>query len=215
MKIEKSILILFVVFGLFFFLPCKGQVKKTQQTNEPASNGQLPSGKGYRVSSYVYHGDTIPSILYPTVYIYPPLTFKNDNERMEYVKLVYNVKKVLPIAIEINNLILETYEYLETLPNDKARIEHINRVEKGLKDQYTARMKKLTYKQGKLLIKLVDRQSGQASYDVIKAFMGPLRANLYQAFAWFYGASLKKTYDPNGEDKLTERVVTMVLQGQI
>jgi hypothetical protein len=181
------------------------------------SGGQnrQPAGQGYRVSTYVYHGDTIPNILYPSLYVYPPLTFKTDEERMDFIRLVYNVKKVLPIAIEINNLIIETYEYLETLPNDKAREEHIKRCEKGLRDQYTAQMKKLSYKQGKLLIKLVDRQSNQTSYDLVKAFMGPARAIFWQTFAFFYGASLKKTYDPQGEDKMTERVVVMVMQGQI
>ena len=88
-------------------------------------------------------------------------------------------------------------------------------MEKGLKEQYTARMKKLSFTQGKLLIKLVDRQSNQTSYELVKAFMGPFKAGFYQAFAALFGASLKKEYDPQGEDKLTERVVLMVENGQI
>ena len=129
--------------------------------------------------------------------------------------LVRNVKKVYPIAREINRTILETYEYLQTLPNEKARQKHIKRVEKGLKDQYTPRMKKLSFAQGKLLIKLVDRQSNQTSFELVKAFMGPFKAGFYQTFAALFGASLKKEYDPNGEDKLTERVVILVENGQI
>ena len=81
------------------------------------------------------------------------------------------MKKVYPISKEINQAIIETYEYLQTLPNEKARQKHIKRVEKGLKDQYTARMKKLSFAQGKLLIKLVGRQSNQTSYELVKAFM--------------------------------------------
>ena len=150
-----------------------------------------------------------------TVYIFKPLKFKNDKERMEYYRLVRNVKKVYPIAREINRTILETYEYLQTLPNEKARQKHIKRVEKGLKDQYTPRMKKLSFAQGKLLIKLVDRQSNQTSFELVKAFMGPFKAGFYQTFAALFGASLKKEYDPNGEDKLTERVVILVENGQI
>ena len=129
--------------------------------------------------------------------------------------MVRNVKKVYPIAREINRTILETYEYLQTLPNEKARQKHIKRVEKGLKDQYTPRMKKLSFAQGKLLIKLVDRQSNQTSFELVKAFMGPFKAGFYQTFAALFGASLKKEYDPNGEDKLTERVVILVENGQI
>ena len=126
-----------------------------------------------------------------------------------------NVKKVYPIAREINRTILETYEYLQTLPNKKARQRHIKKVEKGLKEQYTPRMKKLTFAQGKLLIKLVDRQSNQTSFELVKAFMGPFKAGFYQTFAALFGASLKKEYDPAGEDKLTERVVLLVENGQI
>ena len=88
-------------------------------------------------------------------------------------------------------------------------------VEKGLKDQYTPRMKKLSFAQGKLLIKLIDRQSNSTSYELVKAFMGPFKAGFYQTFAALFGASLKKEYDPQGEDKLTERVVLMVENGQI
>ena len=93
--------------------------------------------------------------------------------------------------------------------------KHIKRVEKGLKEQYTPRMKKLSFAQGKLLIKLIDRQSNSTSYELVKAFMGPFKAGFYQTFAALFGASLKKEYDPQGEDKLTERVVLMVENGQI
>ena len=123
--------------------------------------------------------------------------------------------KVYPISKEINQAIIETYEYLQTLPNEKALQKHIKRVEKGLKEQYTARMKKLSFAQGKLLIKLIDRQSNQTSYELVKAFMGPFKAGFYQTFAALFGASLKKEYDPLGEDKLTERVVLLVENGQI
>ena len=170
---------------------------------------------GYLVPVCIYEGDTIPCVQLPTVYIFKPLKFKNDKERMEYYRLVRNVKKVYPIAREINRTILETYEYLQTLPNEKARQKHIKRVEKGLKDQYTPRMKKLSFAQGKLLIKLVDRQSNQTSFELVKAFMGPFKAGFYQTFAALFGASLKKEYDPNGEDKLTERVVILGENGQI
>ena len=170
---------------------------------------------GYLVPVCIYEGDTIPCVQLPTVYIFKPLKFKNDKERMEYYRLVRNVKKVYPIAREMNRTILETYEYLQTLPNEKARQKHIKRVEKGLKDQYTPRMKKLSFAQGKLLIKLVDRQSNQTSFELVKAFMGPFKAGFYQTFAALFGASLKKEYDPNGEDKLTERVVILVENGQI
>ncbi|QIU93508.1 DUF4294 domain-containing protein [Bacteroides faecium] len=170
---------------------------------------------GYLVPMCIYNGDTIPCVQLRTVYIFRPLKFKNEKERQEYYRLVRNVKKVYPISKEINQAIIETYEYLQTLPNEKARQKHIKRVEKGLKEQYTPRMKKLSFTQGKLLIKLIDRQSNSTSYELVKAFMGPFKAGFYQTFAALFGASLKKEYDPEGEDKLTERVVLLVENGQI
>ena len=170
---------------------------------------------GYLVPMCVYNGDTIPAFQIPTIHIFKPLKFRTKKEQMEYYKLVRNVKKVYPIAREINQTIIETYEYLQTLPNEKARQRHIKRVEKGLKEQYTPRMKKLSFAQGKLLIKLVDRQSHQSSYELVKAFMGPFKAGFYQTFAALFGASLKKQYDPEGEDKLTERVIVLVESGQL
>mgnify|MGYP002611637535 FL=1 len=91
----------------------------------------------------------------------------------------------------------------------------MKRVEAAIKKEYTPRMKKLTYSQGKLLIKLVYRECNSSSYDLIKAFLGPVRAGFYQAFAWVFGASLKKDYEPKGVDRLTERVVLLVEAGQL
>ena len=134
---------------------------------------------------------------------------------MAYNRLVRNIKKVLPIAKEVNRIIIETGDYLQTLPNKKARDEHMKRVEQGIKEQYTPRMKKLSYQQGKLLIKLVYRECDSSSYQLIQAFMGPIRAGFWQAFAWAFGASLTKKYDAEGVDRLTERIVLQVEAGQL
>ena len=168
-----------------------------------------------KVGRVLDKGDSIQYVELNKIYVYPPLTFENERQRMEYNRLVYNVKKVLPIAKEVNKIIIETYEYLQTLPDKKARDEHMKRVEADIKREYTPRMKKLTYAQGKLLIKLVYRETSSSSYQLIQAFLGPIRAGFYQAFAWFFGASLKKEYQPNGVDRLTERVVLQVEAGQL
>ncbi len=171
-------------------------------------------GKVYLTPMCVYEGDTIPYVKLPTVYIFKPLKFKNKRARTQYYRLVRDVKKVLPIAKEVNQIIIETYEYLQTLP-PKERQKHLKRVEKSLKEQYMPRMKKLTFAQGKLLIKLVDRQTSSTGYDLVKAFLGPFRAGFYQTFAALFGASLKKQYDPTGDDALTERVILLVESGQL
>ena len=168
-----------------------------------------------RVGKVLQGRDSIQYVELNNIYIYPKPVFKNEKQRMAYNRLVYNIKKVLPIAKEVNKIIIETYEYLETLPNKKAKDEHMKLVEKSIKKEYTPRMKKLTYSQGKLLIKLVYRECNSSSYNLVQAFLGPVKAGFYQAFAWAFGASLKKDYDPNGVDRLTERVVLQVEAGQL
>lgn len=168
-----------------------------------------------RVGKVLEGKDSIKYVEMNNVYVFGPMEFKNDRQRKAYNRLVANVKKVLPIAKEVNLAVLETYEYMETLPSEKARKEHMKLVEKGIKQEYTPRMKKLTYAQGKLCIKLVYRECNSSSYHLIQAFLGPIRAGFYQAFAALFGASLNKKYDPNGVDRLTERVVRQVESGQI
>lgn len=174
-----------------------------------------PSINGTVVPVSVYKGDTILSIQLRNIYVFPEVHFKNKRDLMRYYRLIRNVKKTLPIAKLINRTILETYEYLETLPDKKSKERHIKRVEKGLKEQYTPMMKKLTFSQGKLLIKLVDRECNQSSFELVRAFMGPFKAGFYQTFAALFGASLKKQYDPDGDDKLTERIILLVENGQL
>ena len=168
-----------------------------------------------KVGKVLDKGDSIQYVELNKVYVYPQLTFENERQRMEYNRLVYNVKKVLPIAKEVNKIIVETYEYLQTLPDKKSRDEHMKLVEADIKREYTPRMKKLTYAQGKLLIKLVYRETSSSSYQLIQAFLVSVRAGFYQTFAWIFGASLKKEYQPNGVDRLTERVVLQVESGQL
>lgn len=168
-----------------------------------------------KVGEVEYDGDTIQYVELNKIYVYPEPQFENAKQRQEYNRLVYNVKKVLPIAKEANKILIETYEYLQTLPDKKSKDEHMKIVEKSIKKDYTPRMKKLTYSQGKLLIKLIFRECNSSSYNLIQAFLGPVKAGFYQAFAWTFGASLKKSYDPEGVDRLTERVVLQVEAGQL
>ena len=168
-----------------------------------------------KVGKALVDNDSIQYVELNTLYVYPKLTFKDEKQRQAYNRLVANSKKVLPIAKEVNSIIVETYEYLQTLPDKKSKDEHMKRVEKGIRKEYTPRMKKLTYSQGKLLIKLVYRECNSSSYQLIQAFLGPIRAGFYQAFASLFGASLTKKYDPEGVDKYTERIVRQVEAGQI
>ncbi len=167
------------------------------------------------VKPIIEHGDTMWCYLLPELPVYPPLVFKSARQRREFNKLIYNVKRVLPLAQQVNSMIAETYEVLESLPDQKSKEAHIRDVERCIKEQYTPEMKKLTYSQGKLLIKLVDRECNQNSYEIVKAFFGPTKATFYQVFAWTFRASLKKEYRPEDDDKLIERVVRQIETGQL
>ena len=200
----------FKIIILIVFLLSGSLICHAQQTSKENGTKSV-----FLTPMCVYEGDTIPYVKLPTVYIFKPLKFKNRREMAKYYKLIRDVKKVLPISKEINRAIIETYEYLQTIPTEKGRQNHLKAVGKGLKEQYTPRMKKLSFSQGKLLIKLVDRQTHSTSYELVKAFMGPFKAGFYQTFAALFGASLKKQYDPTGDDALTERVILMVESGQL
>lgn len=163
----------------------------------------------------VMEGDTIACMWLGDFIKYSPLTFRNTKDQIAYLKLVRDVKKTLPYAKEIARIITETYEYMETLPDDKARQEHLNKMEKYLKDAYTPKMKKLTKSQGQLLMKLVDRETNSSSYHIIDAFMGSFKAWSYNLFAGMFGNSLKVRYNPYGEDRITERVCVLVEQGVV
>lgn len=168
-----------------------------------------------QVGTVQYEGKTIPHVIFPTLPKYAPMTFANDREREEYNRLVYNVKKVLPWAKLAKLTLIETYDYLETLPDKRSRDAHMRLVESGLKKQYGPALKKFTRSQGRLLVKLVNRECNQTGYAIARAFLGPFKANFYQGIAFLFGNSLAKKYDPDGDDRYTERVVRMVEAGLI
>ena len=214
LKRINTILMMTVMLLLTACMTAAAQDDVTSDDSEVGSDSPafVPMVK---VGKALVDNDSIQYVELNTLYVYPKLTFKDERQRQAYNRLVANIKKVLPIAKEVNSIIVETYEYLQTLPDKKSKDEHMKRVEKGIRKEYTPRMKKLTYSQGKLLIKLVYRECNSSSYQLIQAFLGPIRAGFYQAFASLFGASLTKKYDPEGVDKYTERIVRQVEAGQI
>lgn len=208
---------------LLLLLPVltKAQEKELREVAEERMEGSPEEPSAVRLQFYrykepeMYEGELIWSYLMPELPVYPPIKFKNERQRAQYNKLIQNVKKTLPIAQRVRGIIGETYEILEQLPDDKAKSAHVSAVEKGIKEQFTPEMKKLTYSQGKLLIKLVDRECKQSSYEIVKAFFGPTKAAFYQMFAWTFRSSLKKEYRPDDDDKMVERVVRQVETGQL
>lgn len=193
-----------VVTGLLIGLMVQAQENVSDQTFVPT----------VKVGQTLVDGDSIQYMEMSPVYVYPDPTFKSKRQQQAYMRLVKNVKTVLPLAKQVRQIIIETAEFTETLP-PKERSAHLKRVEQAIVKEYKPQMKKLTFSQGKLLIKLVDRECNSTVYETMQAFIGPVRSGMWQAFAWMFGASLKKGYDPEGVDRLTERVVLMVEAGQL
>ena len=185
------------------------------RAQEEVATGEPTMVPTVKVARTVVDGDSIQYMEMSNVYVYPEPTFKNRRQQQAYLRLVKNVKKTLPLAKEVRQMLIETAEYLETLPTKKEKEEHMKRVEAAIVKEYKPKMKKLTFSQGKLLIKLVDRECNSTAYEAMQAFIGPVRSGMWQAFAWMFGASLKKGYDADGVDRLTERVVLMVEAGQL
>lgn len=162
---------------------------------------------------YVDGKDTIAIINLMEIIIFPEMKFKNERARRRYTKLVRDVKRTLPYAKMVYETLIETYEYIETLPDDDAKNKHLKLMEKELFKDYMPELRKLTLSQGKLLIKLIGRECSQSSFHLVKAFLGGFRAGFWNLFAGMFGASLKSDYDANGKDAHIERVVILVERG--
>ena len=209
----------YIIFILFLSLGSEMASAQVIPDIDNVPDDEMPPATNMEIkvmnSRVFFHGDSIPAIIFPTFYKYPPMTFKNDKERDRYNRLVANVKRLLPLAKLAKYTVIETYDYLQTLPTKKEKAEHIKLVEDGLKKQYAPTLKRLSRSQGRLLVKLIDREWGQTGYNIAQAFIGSFKANIYQAMAFCFGNSLTKHYDPEGDDRYTERVVRLVESGQL
>lgn len=163
----------------------------------------------------IIDGDTLVLSSLPEVVIFPPLKFKNKRHVKRYGKLVRDVKKTLPYAKKASRLLLEVNDSLQFITSDKARKKYLKQVEKELFNEFEQPLRKLTFSQGRLLLKLIDRECNQTSYEIVKLYRGSFSAFFWQTVARIFGANLKSEYDGFQEDFLIERVVTLVENGQI
>lgn len=161
------------------------------------------------------HGDSVVVFHLKELPVYPPKKFKNKKEEEFYWRTVRNVKLTLPYAKLIAETLLETYEYIETIPTEKERERYIKQMEKALFDQYKPVLKKFSKTQAKVLIKLIQRETNQSSYDIVKAFLGSFRATFWQGLGKLFGVSLKSNFQPerNDEDATIQRIASLVERG--
>ena len=167
-----------------------------------------------RVPAIVVGTDTFAYISLPWVIIEAPMPFETRRQYEKWTKLKYNVKKVYPYAIVAAAKLKEMELTLDKLPNENARKAYAKKVEKELQEQFGEELKKLTVNQGKILIKLIDRETGETSYELVKDLRGSFSAFMWQSLARLFGSSLKTDYDPQGEDRLIEAAIKQIEAGQ-
>ena len=163
-----------------------------------------------------FEGEMIPSYRLSDILIQQKLRFKSEREMKKYFKIAANIKKVYPIALDVQKSINQCIAHIDSLKTKSEKDAYLKFIEKDLQKQYKPKMKELTLAQGKLLIKLIDRQCNQTSYELIRTYIGKHKAWWWNLFAsTFGGASLKKEYDPDVDDRLTERCIRLIESGQM
>lgn len=162
-------------------------------------------------------GDTVAVYNLHGITVFKKWEFKNKKEEDFYWRTVRDVKLTLPYAKLIAETLIETYEYIEAFPTQKEREQYLKEMESSLFEQYKPILKRFSKRQAKVLIKLVQRETHQTSYDIVKAFLGSFRATFWQGFGKLFGVSLKSEFQPvkDREDAILERVACAVEEGTI
>ena len=163
----------------------------------------------------IENGDTLFIGYIRDVYIYPPIVFKNRKQEQFYWRTVRDVKKALPYARIVSSEIARVNRDLYYLPSDAERKKYLKTFEKEAFRKYEGGLRKLTVNQGKMLLKLIDRECEINTYDLIKAYKGNVPAFFWNVVAHFWGSDLKMDYDGGDKDRIVERVVTLVDAGQL
>ena len=163
------------------------------------------------------YGDTVRMTMIKDVVVYPPMKFKNKKQEEFYWRTVRDVRKTLPYAKLAFSTLCETYEYILTIPDEKKRERHLKQLEKDIFEQYKPVVKTMTKGQGKILLKLINRETDQSSYSIVKAFLGTFRAGFWQTFGRFFGMNMKAGFKPenNAEDAIIDRIATLIEQGAL
>lgn len=167
------------------------------------------------VFAKVENGDTIPIVQLPEVKVYAIRVFESKRDIRSIQRMINNVKKAYPYA-RLAGLKLQEYEgILQSTKSDSERRKIMRQAEKEINEQFGEDLKDLTFTQGKILLKLIDRETGDVSYNLVRDLRGRITAVFYQGFARIWGYNLKSHYDPKGEDELIETIVVMIENGQL
>lgn len=196
---KTSIWIIFFVLGAFGFL-------KELNAQE---NDSIPA------VGIIKNGDTIIYRNIPEIVVIPEIDFENARQERRYNRYVHRVKKVYPYAKLAGKMLREIEPVYLTLESDKERRKMMKDLEQELLDEYKDDLKRMTISEGRILIKLIDRETTRTSYVLIRDFRGGFSAFFWQGIARIFGGDLKAEYDPYGEDRMLEYVVTLIESGYL
>lgn len=184
--------------------------KKNQETVSVQEVRPDPEKRKEFLPFFVEGEDTVYYDTLEASKIYSRLPKQKGREWRKYYRLVHNFSKAYPYALVARKLV---HEADSTIAADKLkgakRDKYVNQVQEELFDVFEGQMRKLTVSQGALIMKLVDREVGKSSYNIIKGYKSGIAAGFWQGIAKIFGSDLKKPYDPEGEDALTEELVMM------
>ena len=204
----------FLTFILFF---CLIFPALSQEEASELPNVQNKTYKGYYYFTSEEDGDSTLMLVLNPITCFPEEKFKNKKQEEFYWRTVRDVKKALPYAKLIAATLIETYEYIETLPTKEEREDHLKAMEDALFKQYKPELKRFSRRQARILVKLIYRETNQPTYGIIKAFLGSFRATFWQAFGKLFGVSLKAEWKPDKDhnDAMIERICIRIEQGTL
>jgi hypothetical protein len=172
-------------------------------------------GRTYVIQQVERNGEVMPEveILEVTVFATPRSERRSSYRHNE--RLIYNIKKVYPYALVVRMKLMEVNEELGNIEGEKAVKEYMKKVEKEVLAEYEDDMRKMTLTQGKILIKLIDRETQNTSYELIRDYRGKFSAAFWQGIARIFGTNLKSEYDPYGEDAAIEKILIEIEAGRL
>ena len=163
-----------------------------------------------RMQAIIYQGDTIPMCVLSNIYIRAVLTEDQKKAIAKYNRLRNAVYVTYPYARKAGMLMNEMNNQLSMIAEKKDKKKYIQSKEKDLRKEFTTPLTNLSVYQGKVLMKLINRETGNNCYEIIKEYRGGLNAGLYETVAFFFSTSLKQSYSPKNEDVVIERFVNEV-----
>jgi hypothetical protein len=185
------------------------------QSDSLKQRNDTTQGRSYLLQKVNRNGVTLPEVEIKEVTVYAHPRFPRKSDFRKYERLISNLKKVYPYAIIVRKRLSKVDAEMQNIDNEADRKEYLKKVEKEVFAEYEGDIRDMTITQGRLLIKLIDRETQNTSYTLIKDYRGKIAAAFWQGIARIFGTNLKEEYDPYGEDALIESIILEIDSGNL